>query len=55
MNEIQMEIREALMLVQEIPVCRENVERMALAKGRLGRAFELAGQAEQREAAEDGE
>lgn len=37
MNEIQTEIREALMLVQEIPVCRENVERMALAT--IKRAF----------------
>lgn len=54
MNKIQREIREALLLMQEIPVSRENVERMALAKGRLGRAFELAGRAEEKEAEEDG-
>ena len=42
MNELQKEINEAFIMISSIPVTEDSVDRMAMARGHLRRAYKLA-------------
>lgn len=52
MSELQKEINEAFMMISSIPVTGDSVDRMAMARGHLRRAYQLA--EESKEGKDDG-
>ena len=52
MTQVQKEIAQAFELLKKIWVCEDSVEKMAMAKGHLGRAYQLAAGQEEKEGAE---